>query len=305
MPINELEQHPYLNYHEEFQSQTNKNYYKGIIIGSFPIYAVTNSINPKTEVVINERFNEEEASMRFFYGSRDSSLWEYLSACLNLPNPRKNDVGDFLDSNIAGMNCKNLLHTNELLMSDSLYRTNRKELESEDKNLLVRSQVTEINDKISYNRFLFDQLKENVAVRNIYFTSTVINGKSPFGWFKSIFQNQITIYPTFSIGPRQWSGLISINFGNGNIRKYSVFFLPTPKPRGIHWKKQRVLMFGNFMSVRNPEFFQRINPMDSKNYDRNIKNTLKGLRLEFITECYRQAILYNNLIYEGSNPINA
>jgi len=139
MPINELEQHPYLNYHEEFKSQTNKNYYKGIIIGSFPIYAVTNSINPVTEEIIEERFNEEEASMRFFYGSKDSFLWEYLSSCLNFADPRKNDVSGFLAGNIAVMNCKNFLFENELLISDYLYRTNRKEQEADDNNLLVRS----------------------------------------------------------------------------------------------------------------------------------------------------------------------
>lgn len=304
MPINELEQHPYLNYYQEAQYQSDKNYYQGIIIGSFPIHAITNSINPITEEIINKRFNEEEASMCFFYGSRKSFLWKYLSAGMNLSDPRKDNLGNFLEDDIAVTNCKELLFDNKLLMSDSLFRTNRNEEESEDNNLMVLSQIAEINEKRSYNRFLYNQLKENLGIKNIYFTSTENTGKCPFGWFLSVFQNNIRIIDTFRIGPRQWRNLISINFGNGNVRKYNVFFLPTPKPRGIHWKKQRVLMFGNFMSVRNPDFFQMINPMDSDDYDTSIKNTLKGLRLEFITECYRQAIVHNNIVYDGTNPVN-
>ncbi len=40
MPINELEEHPYLNYYKEF-GQVPSDYYKGIIISSFPIYPIT------------------------------------------------------------------------------------------------------------------------------------------------------------------------------------------------------------------------------------------------------------------------
>lgn len=72
MSINELEQHPYLDYYLKFKDCTTKEYYLGILIGSFPIYSITDTVNENEEVTA-QRFTAG-ATMRFFYGSRMSNL---------------------------------------------------------------------------------------------------------------------------------------------------------------------------------------------------------------------------------------
>ena len=301
MPINELEQHPYLDYPTQFENQITSHYYKGIIIGSFPIYAVTDTINEDQEIV-EERFNAE-GTMRFFYGSRNSDLWKYVGLALANADPRKNENDQFLQAETAVKNCKQLLFQNELLISDSLYRTNRKQFSSDDSALMVQSEVDYVNKLKSVNYSLKDLLQKNRGVKNIYFTSTSLGAKSPYGWFRQIFLNQIQVNNFFQVGARNWSAIAELDFGNGDVRNFNLFFLPTPKPRGIHWNVARTVMFEQYLQTEQPDFYLEIDPIPAAMLNQNQKNQLSILRIDFLVECYKQAIVFGNLTFDGTNRI--
>jgi len=301
MPTNELEQHPYLNYHTQFLNQATPDYYKGIIIGSFPIYAVADTINQNQEIV-EERFNPD-GTMRFFYGSSSSDLWKYVGLSLVNADPRKNENDQFFQPETAVENCKQLLFQKELLISDSLCRTNRKQFSADDSALMVQSEVDYVNELKSVNYSLKDLLQENKGVKNIYFTSTSLGMKSPYGWFRQIFHNQIKVNNFFQIGARNWSAIAEIDFGNGDVRNFNLFFLPTPKPRGIRWNETRTMMFEQYLQTEQPDFYLEIDPVAAALLNQNQKNQLSNLRVDFLVECYRQAIVFGNLTFDGTNRI--
>ena len=66
MPVGEIETHPYLNYLNE----SNYTKYENLIIGSFPIYALTNSLAAHDSKGEKRRIDwEKYAKYQFFYGS--------------------------------------------------------------------------------------------------------------------------------------------------------------------------------------------------------------------------------------------
>ncbi len=299
MPVNELEEHPYLNYYKKL-GPVPSDYYKGIIIGSFPIYAITNTVDEKLQV-IKQRFTDE-ASMRFFYGSKKSDLWKYVGLALSANDPRKYN-GNFLAPEIAVDQCKKLLFDHQLLISDSLWRTNRAGQKSEDVNLMLASDTAWVANGISVNNDLATLLAENKGLKNIYFTSTEMNTKGPFYWFKQIFAGRILVTDVFNVERRAWSAKANITFAEDDVRTYHLFFLPTPKPRGIHWAERRTLMFEKYIKNVDPEFYNSIVSL-SKNELSLIQNqNLSQLRILMLTACYQQAIVYGNLQFDGSNPI--
>jgi hypothetical protein len=299
MPIYELEEHPYLNYYQEL-GQVPADYYKGIIIGSFPIYATTNTVDEEFKV-IKKRF-KSEASMRFFYGSKKSDLWKYVGLALSGSDPRKVN-GSFIEPEIVVDQCKNLLFKHQILISDSLFRINRKGVSAEDVNLMLPTDLAYVKEGLSVNASLFELIKENRHIQHIYFTSTEVSNKGPFYWFKKIFDGQITISNFFYVEHRAWSAKATIRFDKGEIRTFNLFFLPTPKPRGIHWAKQKTLMFGNYMKCYDEEFFKEISVL-AKDDRTSVQNRrLSQLRVLMLTTCYKQAMVYGNLHFDGSNPL--
>jgi len=299
MPINELEEHPYLNYYKEF-GEVPTDYYKGIIIGSFPIYAITNTVNQEFNV-IKERFTNE-ASMRFFYGSKKSDLWKYVGLSLAGADPRKAN-GSFIGPNAAVNQCKKLLFEHQILISDSLLRTNRKEESAEDTDLMSPTDLDYVNNGLSVNTALFQLINENKQIQNIYFTSTEIGNKGPFYWFKKIFDGHITVSNFFYVANRAWSAKATIKFADGKTRNFKLFFLPTPKARGLHWAKQKTLMFGNYMNYYDSTFFKEIDALSKDEHTLVQTRKLAQLRVLMLTTCYQQAMLYGNLHFDGSNPI--
>lgn len=216
-------------------------------------------------------------------------------------DPRKDENHDFLYPDLAVDNCKEMLYENRLLISDSLYRTNRKNQSSEDIALMIQSEVDYVNEIQSVNFALKDQLRENTTIESIYFTSTSLGAKSPYGWFRLIFGNQIQIHSLFLVGIRTWSAKATICFADNDVRNYNLFFLPTPKTRGIHWSKKRTLMFENFLKAQHNEFYQEINHIPVNLHLPRQVERLSELRSDFLIECYRQALIFSNLKFDGSN----
>lgn len=299
MPIHELEEHPYLNYYQGF-GRVPTDYYKGIIIGSFPIYAITNTVGEEFKV-IKKRFTSE-ASMRFFYGSKKSDLWKYVGLALSGCDPRKVNVS-FIEPEIAVDQCKNLLFKHQILISDSLFRINRKGVSAEDADLILPTDLDYVKEGLSVNTDLFQLINENKQIQNIYFTSTEIRNKGPFYWFKKIFDGHITVSDFFYVADRAWSAKATIKFAQDKSRNFKLFFLPTPKARGIHWAKQKTLMFGNYMKHYDNVFYKEIDALSKDQRTSVQTRKLTQLRVLMLTTCYQQAIVYGNLHFDGSNPI--
>lgn len=83
MPLEEIETHPYLQLGQIGEATK-------LILGSFPVYECT---NPDTVLKQQNRINE--GTIRFFYGSVDSSFWRLYSEIIdneiNLP-PNPNEL---------------------------------------------------------------------------------------------------------------------------------------------------------------------------------------------------------------------
>ena len=280
MPVNILERHPYLNYRDEIQSR--KRNYKGLIIGSFPIYACSNILDENLNVAQENNF-ENQIRMRFFYGSNRSEFWDYLFEAF----------GD--QNEINKENAINLLERNDLIITDVLYQTNRTLESSSDIDLMINGDNNFVNQNLSLNYSLLDIINENQEIDNLYFTATGLNGRCPFGWFRQFFDAELRFTQINNDGFNQW-GLNCII----NNRHFNVFMLPTPKPRGIHFTdNQRHFAFVNYLQNIDIELYNLIENLPMANWNRAVRNLLTNYRKQFLIETYRQAFIEKNLFFNG------
>jgi hypothetical protein len=287
MPLNELERHPYLDYFKSMEKET-LYFSNGMIIGSFPIYGCTDSIDKNLQI-LSRRFTKSEVKMRFFYGSRKSDFWKYVSSAFYESDPTKANV----NPRELHFKCIEFLQRNNLVLTDVIYQTNRKDESSEDTSLMViNSFVSEwIRNNLRLNYGLIHILDDHPEIQTLYFTSQEINGNSPFGWFKRIFGKRLQI-----IEFRNFGALVKID-----DKVFKCFFLPTPKQRALHFTdNQRSVLFVNFMKSYNPDFFQIIREIRKNERTADQVKRLSELRVECLNEAYRQAILYNNLDFDGT-----
>lgn len=296
MPINELEQHPCLNYPKNPSID-----YKGIVIGTFPVYGSTDTLDQNLEVC-NERCNLKEVNMKFFYGSKESQFWDLIASAFDVHNPIVEN-----EPKISKENAIRFLEDKELLISDVLWRTNRgsnkikNDYNSEDKYLMITDGVEErVVRNRSLNYDLRSVLDQNKSLAFIYFTATGILGKSPFGWFKKIFGKELReMNSSDKAGNRIWAKKLKI-YG----REYTAFFLPTPKERGVHLgDKKKLLSFINYLQVNDIDFYNRIKDIPKAKRTSKQKECLTKYRRKFLIESYRQAFVEQNVNYDGSNPV--
>lgn len=297
MPIDELESHPFLDYDMDNGIDPTM-LYEGLIIGSFPVYSCTHTLGNNLQV-IQERFEPNDVSMRFFYCSRRSKFWHYCSSAFGevdptiaLPGDNPNDIHD-----LAKQRTIDFLNRNSLLITDVIRQTNRLGTGDEDSNLWITQGANEfITRNLQRNQRVIELIEENIAIENLYFTATGLNRKSPFGWFREIYGDNLILEDQRIIDGRPW-GLIC----NINGRRFKAFLLPTPKPRGIHFTdNQRTLMFVNFLLSRDIDFYNEIRVVPKNLRTRLQKQTLETYRFQFLVECYRQALIENNLDFNGT-----
>lgn len=288
MPINQLERHPFLDYRENPNIKDRKKPYKGIIIGSFPIFSLTSKLDLHLEIIDNNYNNiPNDIRMNFFYGSAKSKLWDLLfNVFIN-------------ENNINRDNAILLLEENNLIMSDVIFQSNRKNKSASDVDLMVNIQ-NNIGQNLELNNSIINILNTNEEVVNIFFTAIGLYGKTPFGWFKEIYSNEeIIIENENYIGNNIWSLTIVIN-----KRKFNVFLLPTPKERTIHFTdNQRHIGFCNYLKSIDPLFYNQIINILKANRTPKQKQLLSKHRAAFLIEIYRQAFVFNNLRFDGN--INA
>jgi len=278
LPNNEIEQHPYLNYLQVNEKDIRQNNiykniieFKNIIIGTFPVYGCTDTIDSIGNII--ESRNTE--NMRFFYGSKRSDFWLLFSQVFltNIPS--------------TPIEAITALNNNNFLISDVIRKTKRKGKSASDKDLLP----------VELNTDLIKFFKCHENLKNIYFTSTEENGNSPYSLFKTIFNiSNEQEFNRFEIDSRLWSLNLIID-----EREFNVFFLPTPKTRGIHFNDHNKLrMFVNYLNSVDNSFYQGICNI-RKNQRTNLQeDKLTIYRKDFLLECYKQSLKECNLKFNGS-----
>lgn len=117
MPIGELETHPYL----EIGNIANST---KLILGSFPVYECTNPDNG-----LKQYNRQQEGTVRFFYGSIDSSFWQkysdYVDNDIHLPPNQELIIQSLAARHIA--------------ISDTFISSERHDYSSEDTKLVNRT----------------------------------------------------------------------------------------------------------------------------------------------------------------------
>lgn len=295
MPINTLEQHPFLNYTNDFEYDVNKT--RGLILGSFPIYGITDILNYDLKVVENKD-DVNNTFMRFFYGSKKSEFWKLLSAVFQ-KNDFKSDTT--LTREQKKQQAIQLLNENNLIISDCIAKTNRINSSAADKDLLIETDEVPdwIIDNLELNNDLFITLNAHPNITTLYFTSIVENGSSPYYWFyamATLEDKNAQVFDEYRYMDKLWSKKIRINNS-----VYNLIFLPTPKNRSLAFTTgNQHPMFKNYLQSIDKNFHQQIIGR-LNNLNPNEQNQLSDYRTEFLIECYRQALVFNNVQFNGAN----
>lgn len=290
MPHNVLEIHPYLeviNY-EDYDS----SYFENLVIGSFPIQAITDRVLENNQIQ-EVALKENSADMRFFYGSKKNNFWSWLAKAFNTNNPLEQPNPD-----LRKQAAKELLVANKFLITDVVYKTNRKNTSALDNDLWVKtnSQLVLQNRSLYHN--LRNLLNNNKAIKNLYFTATGLHGKTPFGWFNKIFGNDLVFQNINVIHNNTVSATLTIN-----KRKYNAFFLITP---GGGWARRIPFtgenndgMFSNYLMDIDADFYNEIEHILKENRTKTQEDTLKGLRKQYIEHYYTQLLNAKNMVFDG------
>lgn len=149
MPLNEIEMHPFLwDQIEDFKTSNLKNYTK-LIVGTFPIYALTNSI-PDENKGMQKKVNwNTEASLPYVYGSKKNYLWRLFATSFQENIPVNKEEAIFL------------LNSNDFLITDTIASAFRLGYSPLDSNL----RISTLNDAI------IDIMKNAANLKMLYFTS--------------------------------------------------------------------------------------------------------------------------------------
>ncbi|MCJ8209936.1 hypothetical protein MUY27_09470 [Mucilaginibacter sp. RS28] len=295
MPLNELEKHPYLDYHQTLPLtlQRPKSEFTGLIIGTFPIYDITMSHDGQTH-----RFGNG-ARMQFFYGSSENSFWETLTTILRVDdddNPLK--TPNAKDGTLRAIN---LLTSRGLLITDVIKCTNRYNNTTKngkcplDQSLLnCKGAPLETLKGFQYNNGIKDILSQYPGIKNLFFTNTGVSGITPFGLFqKEIFKNKIQIVNEYKAGTRLFAQTIRID-----NKMYDAFFLPSPAGegfRGLSWGDKRPLkVLQDYVRSKNPKLYNELVKLKQSQRSIRQSNDLTNLRKSFFEDCWRAAIVDRN-----------
>lgn len=150
MPYNEIEFHPFL----DIQLNSNNFNFQNVttlIIGTFPIYEITNSDPLENQGIIKKQEWHNKAFFQYFYGSRKNKFWNILCNCVDFNFP--NNIDD----------CISIINQSRIFLSDTILSTYRKNYDSDDKSL----------SPVDLNFNLVQQINEfsNHELNTICFTS--------------------------------------------------------------------------------------------------------------------------------------
>lgn len=285
MPVNELEQHPFLNYIDF--SKIPYNSFEKLIIGTFPVYHITDTVYPADR--IQHRFNPNEAYMKFFYGSKRNKFWKWISTIFEVANPT-------LENNPENREyaSKSILYENKILIQDVIKSTNREGYSAKDTDLWIQSDDASLNENRLLNHDMINLLNQCKKIKFLYFTS-----KNAYDWFSQIIGGDLVINDGFLVN----NNLISMSLRIGQ-KNYTAFFLPSPSSNGSRripfTDNNRLQTFVNYLNANHPAFFNEIENVPQANRTRAQNMMLTEFRDNFIVECWRQAIVHCNPHYDGT-----
>lgn len=152
MPLNEIERHPFLYRQvEDFHNQASLSKYCKLIVGTFPIYAITES-DPIENIGLQLRENWFDiAFIQYFYGSRMNYFWELF--CSTFDEELPNNLFDAIE----------LLDKYGFLITDVFSHAARLNFSSLDNQL-----VTPI-----LNESIIDIVQNSDNLQIVYFTSKI------------------------------------------------------------------------------------------------------------------------------------
>lgn len=170
MPIGEIETHPYL--HQGEISGASK-----LILGSFPVYECTDQDGES-----KQKTRQKEGTIRFFYGSSRSKLWELYGKTIDSDIPSDPNPNQILQS----------LAKSRIAVSDTIYSCERHLVSSEDSKLIRR-----IYNRDGVQKLIQDGVRRIVCtskgVLNDLEKQIVLFGANPFGqvnvWAGDAFQS--------------------------------------------------------------------------------------------------------------------
>jgi len=296
MPLNEIEQHPYLQYFRSFHNENvDWSKYESIIIGSFPVYQITETVYPNHEA----RQVNPNLFMPFFYGSQTNNFWPLLAKTLSSDDPRLAQTGEMRKQNAI-----NILENYNILLTDIIFRTNRfQNIPADpyspfDSSLLNRNAENEVLIRFSLNTELIDWLSLAANVNSIYFTAQGVDNKTPGGWFNQLLSSANVNFTTFNQNASAVNYQIILN---GQQRIFKVFYLPTPSSsRSLAFTdKRRHQMFGNYLASHCPELYKALQNRDFKSNPHQ-RTALKQHRKSFLKLCWNQFVIHKNVHFNGA-----
>jgi hypothetical protein len=270
-----------------------------MILGSFPIYGITDILNIDMKV-IEKKDDIKNTFMRFFYGSNSSDFWKLLSSVFGKNDFKTNTA---LTREQKKQQAIQLLDENNLIISDSISKTNRLNESAADVDLFIQTEDVQdwIIDNLETNNDLFVTLNAHPNITTIYFTSIMENGNSPYYLFyemATLESNNVQVFDEYRFKNKLWSKKLRLD-----NRLFNLIFLPTPKNRSISFTSNlQHPMFKNYLQTFDIDFYKQI--IDRLNtLNQNEKKQLSVYRSSFLIECYRQALVFNNLKFNGANVI--
>jgi hypothetical protein len=205
MPINEPENHPYLNNQiNDLADKSKLSKYTKLIVGTFPVYAVTESI-PIEEIGLIKRENwQDDAFFKYFYGSRGSHFWDLFSSSFNEAMPGTTEEAIVL------------LDAKKFLITDVFRLASRNGYSPLDEDL----------NNVEKNEGLRDILLNGENIDIVYFTSKT--AKRIFMEIFNIVDDDINILDNVKIIENKQYRLIVLISPAGNGRTVRHFFNSFP-----------------------------------------------------------------------------
>ncbi|MBL0200340.1 MAG: hypothetical protein IPP81_09220 [Chitinophagaceae bacterium] len=302
MPLNEIEQHPYLDYFIKFHQGEAKvpwEKYTKMFIGSFPVYQITKTIYPE-QAAQDRSIVSQDGVWNFFYGSKTNQFWEYLIWCFKNINPTL-----FAFDELTEIDLIKILEDNNILLTDIVESTNRCFIEngiqnpysSADTALMNATANAEVRQKLKLNIRIVKWLERCRNIDSIYFTARGESGKCPTGWFYKMLNAAGVVTRIV----HRYDSCVTFYFGEPINREITLFFLPTPSSsRSINMNANRPphQMFYNYLNDMDPDFLRTIEDANFQITGDN-KSKLAIARNNFIIEWWFEFVRVKNKDYNG------
>jgi hypothetical protein len=298
MPLNEIEEHPYLDYLRGNSNGSDRpwSHYTKLIIGSFPVYNITRTIQP----IRLDRSTGVDVKMPFFYGSEGNRFWERLATTFRQRNPWLHDTPLRRKSSAIS-----LLEDNQILLTDVIKKTNRHSAKDSyspsDSSLFNLKASTGLKNQFELNTDIIGYLINGENIRSVYFTAQkCITGKTPGGWFHQLLNGGAVHLELINEGGNSLTYHITNELASVD-REITLFFLPTPSAkRSIPLTANRQhTMFVTYLNSVDPAFLARL---FAQQFVKTAiqRQTLANHREEFVRHWWQKYLVDEDDQFDGA-----